>query len=181
MTAENLDAWAREMCALLAEMMEQEFQYELGENELLPAAAGIPDGVPEPLQPLYRLFDRLSMPDVHSGYFIEPAARIVTGAALGEPTRISGAPPHRIFVFGYDGGGGRFALSTDDGTVFYLPDGGAVEDGVFIEDHLVRARRMAGDVTEFLEILLRDLRAFVTGKQPHRYITDWVPPVDRAN
>lgn len=181
MSTSDLHAWAREVRELLAELGKLDFGYEFSTNELRPPASSIRPEVPVELHAMYRVFDGLSMPDVHNGYFIDSAAGALAAAEHGEPTRLSGSPHHRIHVFGADGGGGRFALSTGDGTVFYLPEDGGVEDSTYVEDDFVRARRIAGGVTEFLHILKRDLRAFVEQREGHKYVTDWVPPVDRSN
>ncbi len=180
-TDARIEDWAREMRALLAEVMSQDVGYEIDVQELRPAAASIPDEVPTALRPVYRVFDGLSLPDVHNGYFIDPAARVLTARQRGEPTRIGGHPERAIHAFGSDGGGGRFALGIVDGAVYYLPSGGAVEDGAYLEDKLVRARVVADGVSEFLDLIQRDVRAFAEGREHHRYITDWIAPVPRAD
>lgn len=166
-----VETWAREMRALLVELRAQDFGYEISANELGSPAAGIPDSVPPALSTMYAAFDGLSMPDVHNGYFIHPVASVAS-AMEREPTRISSAPHRRIHVFGSDGGGGRFALRLDDGVVFHVPGECAVEDGTFIERDPVRARQVAGDWIQLLELIKRDLKAFVEAKQHHPFITN---------
>jgi hypothetical protein len=120
---------------------------------------------------MYLVLDGLTMPDVHNGYFIDTAARVVDAATRGLPTRIAGDPQRDVQVFGSDGGGGLFALSTG-GEVIYLQSDGVVDGGVFRESENVRARRIAVSVSEFLDLLLCDVRAFVTEKEHHRYLID---------
>lgn len=110
------------------------------------------------------------MPDIHVGYFIDTAQRILSAAVRGEPIQIVGDTKRSIQVFGSDGGGGRFAVASDDGAVYYLPSSGAVRDGRYFEDQLVQTRRVAGSVCEFMDRLKADVRAFVTGDEHHRYL-----------
>lgn len=167
-----LEAWAREMRELLAELMSMDFGCPVDGNELRPSAAVIPDGVPEPLRPMYRVFDGLSMMDVYNGYALHAAADVVTAAERKLPIRLGGEPPREIHVFGSDGGGSLFALSTNDGAVYYLPSDGVTGEPVFAESEHVRPRRVAEDVATFLELVLRDVQAFVAGDEHHRYVID---------
>jgi hypothetical protein len=169
---ENHQAWAAEMRALLAQISPMEFGDEANGNELRPPAATVADGVPAQLLPMYRVFDGFDMPDVYNGYFVDTAARVATAVQRGMPTRIDGSTPRAIHVFGSDGGGSLFALSMDDGAVFYLQSDGVVEGGTFHESVNVRARRVAGDVNEFLELVLRDVQAFAAGDENHHYVID---------
>lgn len=169
MANQDFMAWSDSIRALLVEMAAQDFGYPLGVNEVRPHAAEH-DALPAGLVELYAAFDGLSLPDVHVGYFIDPARRVASAAQRGEPTRISGAYPRTIHIFGSDGGGGRFAFDIENQAVYYLPSSGCVRDGVFIEDDVVRVKRIAGSVMEFLQLLKADIEAFVCGEANHRYM-----------
>jgi hypothetical protein len=169
MTKDDFEAWVNSVREMLTELVSQDFGYEPGLNEVREPSP-LHDLLPPELEPLYTAFDGLSFPDVHVGYFIDSAHRIASAAERGEPTLLAGAPPRRVQVFGSDGGGGRFALSIDDGAVYYLPSSGAVKNGVFYEDEEAPAIRIAADVAEFLRLLKADITAFVQGDQDHHYI-----------
>jgi hypothetical protein len=163
----------REVRALLDALTEQDLGYELGTNEVRPPGA-VGAAVPEPLRELYAALDGVSMPDVHVGYFIDTAQRIMSAAVRGEPIQIVGDSERPIQVFGSDGGGGRFAVASDDGAVHYLPSSGAVRGGRYFEDQLVQSRRVAGSVCEFMDRLKADVRAFVNGDEHHRYLVEMI-------
>ena len=75
-----------------------------------------------------------------------------------------------VYVFGSDGGGGRFALGLEDGAVYYLPSSGEVRDGVFRETNAAVVRRLAPDVIGCLERLLSDIEAFTRGVEGHVFL-----------
>ena len=154
---------------MIDELTAQDLGYSLGIHEIRPSASER-NSVPAGLVQLYTAFDGISLSDVHVGYFIDPARRVASAAQRGEPTQIEGAYPRAIHVFGSDGGGGRFALDTENGAVYYLPTSGAVRDGVFFEDDVVRVRRMAGSLMEFLQLMRADIEAFVRGDANHEYM-----------
>jgi hypothetical protein len=164
----NYSAWAESIRALLRELAEQDLGYPQDTHEIPPqrsSAMVVPDG----LMAFYSEVDGASLPDVHVGYFLDSAKRVATATKRGEPTRIDGPNLRRIAVFGSDGGGGRFAIDTDDGSILYLPSGGLVRNGAFVEDDVVRIRKLAERLPEFLEKLQADVQAFVRGDE-HEYL-----------
>jgi len=166
----DIESWVRSVRATLLEMASQDFGYPIDINEVVERASELPAGVPPALEPLYAVFDGLSLPDVHNGYFIVRASRLVSATKRGEPTRLEGEPPRRIHVFGYDGGGSRFALDLDDETIYYLHSSGGIEDGVFLADDSEPVSPVAGNVMEFLDRLKADIEAFVRGEQKYPYM-----------
>jgi hypothetical protein len=171
MIKDDFEAWVSSVREILAELASQDFGYELGLNEVREPSR-LHDLLPPELEPLYTVFDGLSVPDVHVGYFIDSAHRVASAAERGEPTLLAETPPRRIQVFGSDGGGGRFALGIDDGAVYYLPSSGAVDKGVFYEDKEAPATRIAANVAEFLQLMKADITAFVQEDQDHHYIAN---------
>jgi len=169
MTQPAYQRWVKEIRALLEELGKQDFGYPVDKNEVLEPQRRVA-GLPPDLEPLYEVCDGVSLPDVHVGYFLHPARRVVSAAKRGEPTRIEGKTRIPVHVFGSDGGGGRFALA-DDRAIYYLPSGGAVIRGAFLEDKQVKAIRKASSVAEFLRLLRADVEAFVNGVDGHRYLT----------
>jgi hypothetical protein len=166
---EDFERWVAVLRKTLAELTTQRFDYPLGVNEVRSASSSRAD-LPHDLTPLYAVCDGVSLPDVHIGYFIDTAVRSSSAADRGEPTRIDGIHSTAIHVFGSDGGGGRFAVGTTDGTVYYLPSSGAVRDGVFFEGKVMKARRVAGSLLDFLWLLSADVEAFIQGREDHVYI-----------
>ena len=170
MNHSNLDSWVEEMRELLTELAAADVGYEPDANQVLPVFTSQAP-VPEPLRPFYAACNGVSLPDVFVGYFIDTRERVAAAAARGEPVRIVGFLERPIHVFGTDGGGGRFALDTDDGSIYYLASSGGLEDGRYIaEKDFGRPRRVAGSVSEFFELLKDDVRAFVRGERAHRYL-----------
>lgn len=170
MTASRFQDWVRAVRETLAELNSQDLGYPLGVNGVRERAAGHHAALPLQLKALYEAFDGVSLPDVHIGYFIDPAARVVSATERGEPIFVDGAQQIAIHVFGSDGGGGRFALGVDDGAVYYLPSSGAVRKGKFQEDRAAPVRRVAGSVSSFLDRLKADIEAFVRGDSGHEYM-----------
>jgi hypothetical protein len=166
----DLNDWTQQLRELLAELKSQDFGYPLGRNEILSPGPATPD-TPLELEPLYAVTDGAVLEDVHVGYFIDTAARVAAAADRGEPTRIEGETPARIWVFGSDGGGGRFAISRNEGSIWYLPASGEVRSGTFYEDARVKARRCAATLSEFLWRLRDDVAAFVRQEPRHEYIS----------
>ncbi|WP_068819222.1 hypothetical protein [Phormidesmis priestleyi] len=174
MNSNEFKSWAAQVTEVLVELASQHSDYPLGTNELRKATSNHTD-LPQKLQPLYEVCDGMSLPDVHNGYFIDPAQRVTSASKRGEPILVEGSQSIPILVFGSDGGGGRFVLGTVDGAVYYLPSSGAVKNSTYIEDSVVTARRVAGGVIEFLWRLKDDINAFVYGHEDHVYLTNEIP------
>ena len=126
--------------------------------------------MPAPLRELYGACDGLSAPDVHVGYFIDPASRVASAVQRGEPVLVAGVRSYPVHVFGSDGGGGRFAVGLEDAAVYYLPSSGAVDERKFIENSASPVRRIAASVDDFLRRLRDDVHAFVQGDDAHEYL-----------
>jgi hypothetical protein len=169
MSPSDMTEWLREMQSLLAELATQDFGYPVGVNEVRQPVSPLPP-LPAELEPLYAVSNGLSMSDVHVGYFIHPADRVVTAAQRGLPTRVDGASPMEVIVFGSDGGGSLFALRRDDKSVYYLPSSGVGTGGVFREDKWVKVTRLADSLPDFLRRLKDDLDAFVHQREGHEYM-----------
>lgn len=169
MAGNDFEAWAKSVRTTLEELASHDFRYPLGVNEVR-GKSRAHRSVPPALEPLYASFDGVSLPDVHVGYFIDPAHRVASAAERGEPTLVDGEPPRAVHVFGSDGGGGRFALGSEDGAVYYLPSSGAVRGGMFLPDDASPVRRVATSVRQFLDLLKADIEAFVHGEDAHSYM-----------
>lgn len=169
MEINDFEVWANAVRVLLKEFESQDLGYPSGVNHLREKASSF-HRVPRDLQQLYSVCDGISLPDIHNGYFIESAERIASSSERGEPTEIQGKTKTAIYVFGSDGGGGRFALGTKDHAIYYLPSSGAVKNGVFIEDTVTTARTLATNLIAFLWLLKSDIEAFVHGDEHHSYI-----------
>lgn len=167
MTNNDFEAWAKLVSKLIDEFSSQQYS-SMGVNKLRQAVSNH-NGLVSALKPLYTVCDGISLPDVHNGYFIDSADRIISAAQRGEPTLVNGKQLE-IQVFGSDGGGNRFALGINDFAVYYLPVSGAVINGTFIEDDVTNVCRMAGSLIEFLWLLKDDIEAFVHGNENYHYI-----------
>jgi hypothetical protein len=163
-TQNPFEQWAATVRAALGELSPEMFSYPIDVNELLPPA---PQPIVVPgLEQLYAVCDGLSAPDVHVGYFLDPAAWVQTAGERGWPTRIRG---ERITAFGSDGSGSRFALRHKDGHVLYLPVEG-IQESDFIDRPGVHSREVGRSLLEFLERLAVDFRAFVANDPTHKYL-----------
>jgi hypothetical protein len=165
----ELEKWVRQLGETLSELATQDLGYPHGRNEILPPLSPRPD-LPSELEPLYTVSNGLHLPDVYVGYFIDPADRVASAAMRGEPMRIEGSNLAHIHVFGSDGGGGRFALCLDDGSVYYLPASGAVKNGAFYAENAAIPKRVAETLIDFLWRLKSDVDAFVRAKEGHEYM-----------
>jgi hypothetical protein len=139
-----------------------------------PVPAG--KNAPAAFAALYSVTDGISLPDVHNGYFIDGAERLVARGQDGEPFRVSGTDPMDVKMFGSDGGGGRFVLRIDDGSVWYLPDWGGVHDGVYQADEHTRPLRLTDSLNEFLWRLLGDVEAYLKADTRHRFLGEYPFP-----
>ncbi len=166
--------WARDLRVLLTELADLDFGYPLDTNEVIGPQPS-PTQVPAGLEDLYAVCDGVSMPDVYVGYFLDSAAEVAARPARGEPTHIEGAARIPISVFGTDGGGNRFALGPG-GAIYYLPSSGAVLNGTFYEDHLVKASVKAATLLDFLWLLYGDVKAFIHDEKGHVYIPKLTAP-----
>ena len=178
--------WVRLLGEKLTELAAEDVEHRRGTNVILAPVSPRPD-VPRLLEPLYEVCDGVRLPGVFVGYFIDPASRVASAVERGQPIRIevkptkrpdwapepkrsAGPRPGSIHVFGSDGGGGRFAIETSDGSVHYLPSSGAVRGGVFFEDWAAVPERVAENLIGFLWRLKADVDAFADGNDDHAYM-----------
>jgi hypothetical protein len=172
MTDDYFENWVTSVRATLAEMAEMDWGYPIHTNEVRERSAER-HVVPPSLEPLYEVCDGASLMNVYVGYDIHPSWMVEAAAQRGLPTRIKGKSPRAIHVFGSDGGGCMFALGTEDGAVYFLPNEALIEGGVYEEDEDMPVCRLAGSVVEFLDRLKADIEAFVRGDEDHPFMAHW--------
>jgi hypothetical protein len=163
---EWLDAWVRRTGVLaltFTEQFESGFGYPPGDHLVEPASAAGREvsantaGLPEDLLIFYRHVAEVSLPDLGSGYFLHPVDLTAAGMSGDLPTRITGSRADSVVVFGSDGGGALFALSTTDGsTVYRLPPSG-VEGDVYTEG-AIPCEVVGVGLASFLAFLERELQ-----------------------
>ncbi len=173
MTGYDFKKWLSSVNKALRDMKKQDFGYSLGTNEVQEISSSRDILLPKDLEPFYSVIDKISLPDVYNGYFIDPPARIANASERGEPTRVRFERDKEdmpVQIFGGDGGGGRFALSLQDGVVYYLPSFATVEEGIFFEDDDAIVKRIASNMSDFLERLKIDIEAFVYNKKDHKFM-----------
>jgi len=158
------------MCELVPRFtqgFESQFGYPPGENVLVRATPGaengekaslVAAGVSGDLLNFYEQVERLSLPDLDSGFFIHPVAEVVNGE---QPTILAGDVSDSIVVFGSDGGGSLFALGASQGNVYNLSGGSLIGDTYETEGHGVKI--ISRDLWGFLE----DLRGELTNSIEH--------------
>ena len=168
--------WLKRAQQLLDEMNDIDFGYPFGANLIRPPK---PSGVVQetlvaiglqsdtPLGEFYSHCDGISLPDVHSGYFIEPLARVAMSLPDISPNEITGPFAGKALAFGSTGGGGHFVLRLAENDVLYLPPG-ALHNGVY-DGAQSKVKYLAPDFHAFLRLLLEDIKAFVGG-MPHRFL-----------
>lgn len=99
---------------------------------------------------LYTESDGISIPDVNVGYRIYTLEKILTINSM--PSEPNSFDKRRIVVLGSDGGGGRFALTLDNGQIYYLPMAGVSPDRVY----LGQPRMVASSVSGLVEFLANE-------------------------
>ncbi|MDJ0340587.1 hypothetical protein QMK19_11255 [Streptomyces sp. H10-C2] len=164
-----LDGWVSRTAPLavrFTEGFEAKYGYEPDDNEVLPGADS-PEtsrleasGVPGDLVTLNRHVARVDLPDLENGYFIHPAEHTARGLDGDQPTRIEGPHADGIVVFGSDGGGALFALSTSDGSTVYRLPTARIEGAVYEEGPLGR-EVVSWSVQDFLVHLQRELESAI--------------------
>src|SRR5262249_11765778 len=133
----------------------------------LPAPTAEPNGA---LAPLYSVCNGLNLPDVYNGYFILPAEKVNALIAEGRLSRVADTEVFEIIPFGSDGGGNRFVLRIDDGSIYYLPHTATIKNGTYMGTRRDPPRRLTASMADFMWRLLEDVRAFVAGKDDHVYL-----------
>lgn len=159
----------------LKQLTRVDLGYPLGDNVVRPASdADSKIKLEEPfakwLAELYSVCDGLSLPDVHVGYFVKPAAKIKVPHRSTEPeTLLLSGSELRVLPFGSTGGGDLFAVEATEGSVFILPPG-PVKNGVY-DGRGTKARKLTESISQFLELLLSDITAFVKSENQHVFLT----------
>lgn len=161
--------------ARLPDLYSIDFGYPLSEN--IVRDGDRPNGLPDAftskegsqwLASLYLACDGLSLPDVHSGYFLKPLAKVVSFDLSSEPNMIVDDQQIAVLPFGSTGDGSLFVVECESGRVLLLSPG-PMRDGRY--DGLNgKVRELATTVPQFLEQLFCDVRAFIEDDQQHNYI-----------
>lgn len=155
----------REMTSLASEFVrgfEARYGYPPGANTIR-LASGEPRtaGLPRQLAELYEVIEEISLPDVGNGYFVDDPERVHAGIAGEQPTRLTVSVEDDVVVFGSDGGGALFALSTTGRGVYRMTNGIFTGSGMPYEDGDITV--VAPDIRRFLDFLRDELRAAVAG------------------
>ena len=121
----------------------------------------------ESLRIFYCLCNGIDLPDLSNGVFIHRAELIEINAIRNVPIRLRRGGP--ILVFGSDGGGGMFAVSTgSDSSIIHLPTG-TVFDGEF-DNVRFPEKHISSDFVEFLSRISDDIDAFITRRHGWKFI-----------
>ncbi len=167
----------RRLDSILRELTAIDFGYPLGENTVTPpdpvaadalAEAGL-DGI-KGLSDLYSACNGISMPDVHTGYFIKPLRKVLEYDLTSEPKTVileTGIP---VLSLGSTGGGSLFVAEREGGRVLLLPPG-PLHEGRYDGRH-TKVGVVAEDIPLFLDRLIDDAAAFVSDEHGHRYLAD---------
>jgi hypothetical protein len=116
--------------------------------------------LPPALAAFYAEIGEVALPDVHVGYFIHPAGRLVESVDWGQPIRVECAINADVVTFGSDGGGGFYCAICESGAIYYLPSG-RIADGIYTGG-LGNPRFVAPDLKSFLDKLLALTKEFVS-------------------
>jgi hypothetical protein len=122
------------------------------------------------LSDLYSACDGISMPDVHTGYFIKSLRRVLEYDPSSEPLTILLEDVIPILPFGSTGGGSLFVVERQGGRVLYLPPG-PLHEGRY-DGRQTNVRPVAENISRFLDLLIDDAEAFVRDERGHRYLAD---------
>lgn len=168
-------SWLKHVRHLLMEMKVIDFGYPLGTNTVLsPQPSGKVDETlaiiglsSAPWREFYSCCDGLCLPDVHVGYFVKPLATLLVSRRDSDPSELAGLVNARVLTFGSTGGGGLFVLRLPGEDVLYLPPG-PLHNGVYDSSN-GQVSVLAPDFPTFLDVLLKDIEAFVRSK-PHHFL-----------
>jgi hypothetical protein len=161
--------------AMLPELYAIDFGYPLGDN--IVRETNRPNGLPEDfttkrganwLASLYLACDGLSLPDVRSGYFLKPLAKVVSYDLTSEPDTVTGEEDIAVLPFGSTGDGSLFVVDCETGRVLQLSPG--LMRGGRYNGLEGKVKHIAASVPEFAERLCGDLQAFINDDQQHNYM-----------
>jgi hypothetical protein len=169
--------WVARVKDLLSELSMIDFGYPIGNNAL--GQSGEPIEVAKSLQEagitctaqlraFYEASDGLSWPGVQNGYFLRAHSAVGAVSDAYEVTKVKGHAGGEVVVLGSSGGGDLFAIRKREADILFLP-AGRIEDNTYY-DRDSRVRIIAPDVDGFVELLTRDLEAFIRGDANHQYI-----------
>lgn len=166
-----------ELRRLRDELMEIDFGYPLGNNEVSPPrevelspvvlSRIACEATKELLSSLYAQCDGFSFPDVHVGYFLKPTAKLESYDRSSEPDTLLLDGAHAVLPLGSTGGGSLFVADGQAGRVLLLPPG-PLHDGVYDANGL-DVREVSANIEQFIEKLTADVRAFVRDSE-HNYV-----------
>jgi hypothetical protein len=171
----NYNKWMEDLSVVVADLSGINLGYPQGENIVrrktrekvikIPSAYEL---TATDLAEFYNCCDGVSLPDVQNGYFIKSLSDLIEGFEKSEPRRLQGSMSNEIIVFGSTGGGNRFVQLQPNGMIVKLGNG-------FVKDRLFHATIESATIIsqnfdDFLELLLGDVRAFVSADEAHLYI-----------
>lgn len=166
-----------ELRRLRDELMEIDFGYPLGDNEVASPGEGkvsaavfdrmANEAARKQLASIYAQCDGFSLPDVHVGYFLKPAAELESYDRDSEPDTLLLNGARGVLPLGSTGGGDLFVIDGQTGKVLLLPPG-PLQDGLYDASGLA-VREVAASLEHFIERLLLDVRAFVHDTE-HNYL-----------
>jgi hypothetical protein len=173
----NAAIWVTNLRSLLEMLRHIDLGYPMGINELFDPKPRL--AVNERLSDLglhrvaglvqfYSNCDGVSLPDVHTGYFIKPIGQLTVSRPESEPTSINGQFAGDVQTIGSTGGGGLFVLRKKEQDILYLPPG-PISRGVY-DGTRACPKQIARHFDSFLDMLLGDLSAFVENTPNHTYI-----------
>lgn len=173
----NAHQWVSTVKTSLEQLRDRDFSYPLGVNTVFdPQPSAIVEHCLRsfnltPIRGLTDFYvecDGVSLPDIHTGYFIKHVRGLTCSRPESEPTRITGQFAGEVQTFGSSGNGSLFVVRRIEQDVICLPPG-PLHDGLY-DATRARATRIAPDFPVFLDALLADITAFVNNTPRHKYI-----------
>lgn len=163
--------------SILRELATIDFGYPLGENVITAPTTGATAALREAglaeitgLSDLYAACDGISMPDIHTGYFVKPLRKVLSYDLSSEPRKVIFESEVSVVPFGSTGGGSLFVVDQKTGQVLLLAPG-PLHEGRY-DARRSKARVVAEDIPHFVRMVIDDAAAYVHNEQGHRYLTD---------